>query len=275
MARYVTVDGVRTWYDERGDGEPLVLLHGGLTDSRDFTGNLDALADRFRLLLPERRGHGHTPDTPGPVTLELMARDTIAFLESGEHSRSRSVAEASTPNASVAGSRGVRLVGYSAGAMVALLVAVRRPDLVSRLVLISGAFDPAGMILLPVAGGEPPAPLVAAYAEVSPDGAGHFPAVIAKAASAAQEPGLSPADLGTVACRTLVIAGDDDIVTLEHTVALYRGLPDAELAIVPAASHLLLRERPALCTAMVADFLTGDRPSTMMPMRRAGFGAGG
>lgn len=81
MAAYVQVNGVPMWYDERGEGDPLVLLHGGLTDSRDFTGNLDTLASRFRLLLPERRGHGHTADAAGPITLEVMAQDTIAFLD--------------------------------------------------------------------------------------------------------------------------------------------------------------------------------------------------
>ena len=128
MANYVIANGVCMWYDDRGTGDPVVLLHGGLTDSRDFAGNLDALADTFRPLLPERRGHGHTPDVAGPITIELMAQDTAAFVDE------------------VVGNR-VRLVGYSAGAIVALWVAVRRPDLVERLVLISGAFDPDGFDL--------------------------------------------------------------------------------------------------------------------------------
>src|SRR5262245_21436442 len=99
MADYAHVNGVRTWYDERGNGEPLVLLHGGLTDTRDFSCNLAELATRFRLFLPERRGHGHTADVPGPITAEVMAQDTIAFLEK------------------IVG-RPAPLVGYSAGAIV-------------------------------------------------------------------------------------------------------------------------------------------------------------
>jgi pimeloyl-ACP methyl ester carboxylesterase len=251
MAGDVEVNGVPMWYDERGKGDPLVLLHGGFTDSRDFTGNLDTLASRFRLLLPERRGHGHTADVAGPITLEVMAQDTIAFLDKVVDGPAH-------------------LVGYSAGATVALRVAVGRPDLVDRLVLISGAFHRDGMILRPTADAEPPPQLVAAYAEVSPDGAEHLPVVIAKIAqSVAEEPGLIAADLGAVACRTLVMVGDDDIVTLEHTLALYRGLRNAQLAIVPAASHLLLLEKPELCTRLVTDFLTTDSTPTMMPIRRA------
>src|SRR5262249_23101623 len=143
MTEYIDVNGIHTWYDDRGAGDPVVLLHGGLTDSRDFRGNLDALAGGFRLLLPQPRGHGHTADVGGPIRVEVMAQDPIAFLEK------------------IVGER-VRLVGYSAGAVVALWVAVRRPDLVDRLVLVSGLFQPEGAILWPTAGASPPASLVAA-----------------------------------------------------------------------------------------------------------------
>jgi pimeloyl-ACP methyl ester carboxylesterase len=250
MPNHVELNGANTWYDDRGQGDPLVLLHGGLTDSRDFAGNLDALATRFRLLMPERRGHGHTADVDGPLTIEVMAQDTIAFLEE--------VVGGSAP-----------LAGYSAGAVVALWVAVRRPDLVERLVLISGAYHPGGMILRPTADATPPPPLVARYAEVSPDGADHFPVVLAKVAASVHESGLTPGDLLAVNCPTLVMAADDDIVNLDHTLALYRYLPDAQLCIIPATSHLLLHEKPELCTGIVADFLTTAPSPTLMPIRRA------
>ncbi len=251
MASYAELEGVKLWYDERGDGYPLVLMHGGFTDSRDFAGNLDNLASQFRLLLPERRGHGHTADVVGPITLEVMARDTIAFLD-------KVVGGAS------------HLVGYSAGAAVALRVALERPDLVNRLVLISCAFHSDGMIMRPTANGAPPPQLVAAYGEVSPDGGDHLPVVIAKIAQSLDEdPGIHATDLKAVGCRTLVLAADDDIVTLEHTVALYRGIPDAQLAILPEATHLLLFEKPRECTELVTQFLTSDPSPTFMPIRRA------
>jgi pimeloyl-ACP methyl ester carboxylesterase len=184
--------------------------------------------------------------------MDLMAADTIAFLDK------------------VVGGP-VRLVGYSAGGLVALLVARRRPDLVERLVLVSTAFDLDGMIYRPTVGGEPPAPIVDAYAEVSPDGRDHFPVVLAKIVEAvtSEESPLTAADLAEIGARTLVMVGDDDMVTLDHTLALYRGLADAELAVVPAATHLLLFEKPALCTELVAGFLTADRAPMMMPIRRA------
>jgi len=83
LASYIDLDGVRTWYDDHGAGDPLVLLHpgGGGVDSRAFAPNLDALAARFRTFTPERRGQGRTPDVDGPITFEAMAQDTIRFLE--------------------------------------------------------------------------------------------------------------------------------------------------------------------------------------------------
>ncbi|MEV4003040.1 alpha/beta hydrolase [Actinomadura sp. NPDC049753] len=243
-------DIVPMWHDQRGKGDPVVLLHGGLTDGRSFTGNLDGLADTFEIYLPDRRGHGRTPDAPGPITMELMARDTIAFLER------------------VVGGP-ARLVGYSAGGTVALWVAMRRPDLVERLVLISTAYDLDGLIFKPSADGEMPAELVDAYAEVSPDGRDHFPVVLGKIAhAAATEPRPDPAELRAVTARTLVLSGDDDLVTLDHTVALYRALPTAELAVLPNASHLLLMEHAEAVRAMVLAFLTTDASPTYMPIAR-------
>jgi pimeloyl-ACP methyl ester carboxylesterase len=250
IGKRVDLNGVDTWYEDRGVGETVVVMHGGFTDSRDFGGNLDRLTSRFRCLFPERRGHGHTPDVEGPISGEIMAADTIQFIER--------VVGAPVP-----------LIGYSAGAMVALWTAARRPDLVSRLVLISGAFGGDGMIFKPVADVPMPPPLITAYGEVSPDGVDHFPVVQAKIArAAAMDPGLTPDDLGRITCPALVVSADDDLVTLEHTIALYRGLPDAQLAIVPGSSHLLLHEKPEFCVNLVVEFLTQHPVRTLMPIRR-------
>jgi pimeloyl-ACP methyl ester carboxylesterase len=253
MSRYVELGGVRTWYDEQGEGEPLVLVHPGGADARAWAPNLDALAARFHVFTPERRGHGRTPDVEGPITYELMADDTIAFLER------------------VVGGR-AHLVGCSAGASVALLVALRRPDLARGVVLISGVFHRDGWIPSAIDPDAYPAEFLApGYAELSPDGPEHFPVVSAKLARMnREEPTLSASDLSGVTSRTLVMVGDDDEVTLEHAIAMYRGLPDAELAVIPRTSHGLLHEKPALCNEIIVDFLTNDPVATIAPVRRAG-----
>jgi pimeloyl-ACP methyl ester carboxylesterase len=254
MADYVLVDGMRTWYDEHGDGEPLVLLHpgGAGVDARAFGPNLSAFAARFHVYTPERRGHGHTPDVEGPITFEAMAQDTSRFLEA------------------VLG-RPTHLLGCSDGATVALLVALRRPELIRRLILVAGVFHYNGWLPLAIdPNNEPPEFLERLYGEVSPDGAAHYPIVVDKLARMhSQEPRLDVKELGSVECRTLVMVGDDDEVTLEHAIASYRGLPDAELMVVPGTSHGLLVEKSHLCNSVILEFLTTDPVPTMAPIRRA------
>jgi pimeloyl-ACP methyl ester carboxylesterase len=249
---YADVGGVQTWYAEHGTGDPLVLLHGAFTDASEFGATIPALAERFRLFTPERRGHGHTPDVPGPISYDLMAADTAAFLDELGIGRSH-------------------LVGHSDGANVALLVALSRPDLVGRLVLISANFHHDGLAadldLSDLAANDY---LADAYGQVSPDGRGHFPVIADKIyRMATTEPTLDESDLARVAVRTLVMAGDDDMISAEHTLRLYRGIPDSELAVVPGTSHALIIEKPDLCNRIILDFLAKDPVPTFMPMRRA------
>ena len=253
MASYVQLGDVRTWYAEHGAGNPLVLMHGGLGDARFFAPNIDALAERFHVYTPERRGHGHTPDVDGPITYQLMADDTIAFL----------VTIVGEP---------ADLVGHSDGAFVAMLVAMQRPELVKRLVMISGGFNKSGEA-------KPGTDLDVeqiveflgpSYGEVSPDGIDHFKVVVTKIGEmAAVEPNLQASDLANVPQRTLVMFSDDDLVTMTHVVETYDGLPNAELAVVPGTSHFLTQEKPALVNAILLDFLTNDPVPTIAAIRRA------
>jgi pimeloyl-ACP methyl ester carboxylesterase len=253
MAEYALLDGVRTWYETHGDGQPLVLLHpgGAGVDARAFGPNLGPLAAQFRVYTPERRAHGHTPDMAGPITFDAMAQDTMAFLET------------------VVGRR-AHVVGMSDGAIVALLVALRRPDLINRLVFVAGVFHFDGWLPHVIdPSNEPPEFLARLYAEVSPDGADHYQVVVDKLAQMhLAEPTLTTDDLGGVSNRTLVMVGDDDEVRLEHAVAMYRAIPDAELMVVPGTSHGLLIEKPDLCNNVIIEFLTEDPIPTMAPIRR-------
>ena len=106
--------------------------------------------------------------------------------------------------------------------------------------------------------------------EVSPDGADHYQVVVDKLARMHIDgPTLSADDLDQVRSRTLVMVGDDDEVRLEHAVAMYHGIPDAELIVVPGTSHGLLVEKPDLCNNVILQFLIEDPVPTMAPIRRA------
>jgi pimeloyl-ACP methyl ester carboxylesterase len=254
MADYVMLGEVNTWYDQAGQGTPLVLLHpgGAGVDARALRANFGPLAEHFRVYAPERRAHGRTADMAGPITFEAMAQDTITFIET------------------VVGGP-AHLAGISDGGIVALYVAVRRPDLVDRLALIASVFHFDGwapQVLDSAA--EPPAFLQRLYSELSPDGAEHYPVVVDKLAKMhASEPTFTTEDLAAVRSRTLVMVADDDEVVLEHAVAAYRAIPDAELMVVPGTSHGLMVEKPEFCNEVIVQFLAGDPVTQMAPIRRA------
>lgn len=241
---YVDVGVVRTYYEVHGVGDPLLLLHGGFCAVETFDGLTAALAARYRVHAPERRGHGRTADVEGPITYTAMAADTIAFMDA-------------------VGVSSAHLVGWSDGAVVALLVARERPDLVGKLVMIGQPvnFDgiPERMRAVLQQGLTTqmlPPMLEQLYAATSPDGPEHFDVVAEKLFALYRvEPDIALGELAGVAAPTLVMIGDDDLCTVGHAEALRRALPDAQLAVVPGASHGLPMEKPVLTAAIVLDFL--------------------
>lgn len=255
MAGYAELTNGRVWYDEHGQGEPLVLVHGGAVDSRFFDQNVGPLAERFRVITTDLWGHGRTADREGPFSLESFATDVAALIER------------------VAGGP-AHVLGHSIGSAVALTLAMRRPDLVRKLVQVSSGFSheaeiaPGGMGIDQMVESTV-AFLGARYGEISPDGQDHFSVVVRKDFElSSREPALTAQELGAVKHRTLVMVADDDITSLDHSLEFYRALPNSELAVVPGTSHFLLQEKPALCNAIILDFLTNDPVPTVAPVRR-------
>lgn len=244
QAGYVDVAGWPTWHEVRGEGPATVLLHGGFSGAAAWSAQAPALAEAgFRVYVPERRGHAHTPDRDGPLSYAVMAEDTIGYL------------------GQVAGGP-AHLVGWSDGAVVALLVAQQRPDLVGRLVLIGQYYNSAGRLPDPalenwLRTAQAMDLLRQGYDPVSPDGPGHFPVVYAKSmAMIDAEPELDLATMAAVAAPTLVLQGDRDVVTVEHSAAVAAALADARLAVLPG-THALPLELPGVVNPLLISFLRG------------------
>ena len=167
-ARYADVNGLRTYYEIHGkpDGEPVLLLHGGFGNANNFNAMRPALAEQYKLIVPERRGHGHTPDLPGPITYDNMAEDTVAFM-------------------AAIGLQRAHLVGWSDGAMVGLLVALQAPERVEKLAYLSQHVNSAGKRTAESGtvgwtAETAPVPIRRAYEKRSPDGPEHWPIVFEK-----------------------------------------------------------------------------------------------
>jgi pimeloyl-ACP methyl ester carboxylesterase len=168
--------------------------------------------------------------------------------------------------------RRAHLVGWSDGGIISLLVALRRPDLVDRMVLIGANFHFDGLADLDLPEDSPFArSIVEAYAERSPDGGEHFGEIFGRFMTMlTTEPTLTTDDLARITAPTLLMAGDDDAVLLSHTCQMYEAMPAGQLSIVPGTSHALPLERPDVTSRTVLDFLAAEvPPATLMPVRRA------
>jgi pimeloyl-ACP methyl ester carboxylesterase len=251
----ILVNNHPTWVKlPKKRGKTVLLLHGGLSQSSSLLRVLGPhLSKTFVLAAFDRRGHGKTADTNEPFSYDAMADETIAFIETLK--------------------RRVYLLGHSDGANVALLVAMRRPDLLRRVVLVGANFHHDGLV--PMTDFTPEsegfAEFAVGFARDSPDGVEHAAAVVEKSLELVKsQPTLSVDDLRGVSTPVLVMSGDDDVARLEHTVTMYESLAEAQLAIVPGASHAVLKEQTALCLSIIERFLLGPVPPvTRSPLRRA------
>jgi pimeloyl-ACP methyl ester carboxylesterase len=256
MGEYADLPELRMFYEVEGDGEPLVLLHGGFGGAYMFSQQIPMFSEHFRVFVPEQRGRGRTPDVPGPFTYQLLTDDIIAFLEKIVN-------------------HPAHIVGVSDGGIVGLYLAMKRPDILRKAVFIGANFHWNGIV--PGSGWTELAAEDEAwdmprqrYAALSPDGPEHWPVIFSKVQKmASKEPTFKVSDLGTVSIPVLIMSGDDDAISLEHTIAMYQALPEAQLAIIPGTSHAEFVEKPALVNQLILDFLTEEEPpSTLLPIRR-------
>ena len=243
----VEANGVDTYYEVDGpdDGGPVVMLHGGFVSNETWGAQRAALAERYRLYLPERRGHGRTPDVPGSLGFDVQAEDTIAFM-------------------AAVGLSSAHLVGWSDGGIIALEVALRRPDLIRSLVLIGAVAHVDGATAeaqkeLTAMTADALGPYVRdMYDRLSPDGPEHFEVVFERLVAVWRtEPTHELSELATIDAPTLIVVGDRDVVSVEHAAAMLRSIPNAQLAVVPGADHFLLFSKPELANRLFLDFLEG------------------
>src|SRR3989441_5034670 len=162
---HLQIRNSRVYYETSGGGEPLLLLHGGFGTVEDFASQAPVLAKHFKVVAFERPGHGHTADTAEPFSFDTMAAYTVDFIEALKLGATN-------------------LVGWSDGAIIALLVAISRPDLVKRLVSVSGLFNASSQSpedlnwirsLTPESFRKNMAAILKRYDQNSPDRAAHFP----------------------------------------------------------------------------------------------------
>lgn len=197
----ITVNGVRLWYEDRGEGRPLLLVHGNGESSEIFDRVIPALAEHFRVIAVDSRCHGRSQD-PAAITYDLMARDLIDLIRTlGLH---RPI-----------------FYGFSDGGIVGLLIAMKEPELLGKLIVSGANLNPGGLRWITRLGIR----------------LEHMRYPSKLTGLMLREPDISPEALGKIQVPTVVLAGSRDVVKPGHTRLIARSIPGSTLRILPGEGH--------------------------------------
>ena len=263
LGQYADVNGIKLYYETHGAGKPLILLHGGLGAIEMFGPNLPALASGRQVIAVDLQGHGRTADIDRPLSVELMADDIAALIKHLKLER---------PD----------IMGYSLGGGVALLTAIRHPELVGKLVLVStpikrSAFYPdilaqQGQVTAAAAEAMKQTPMYQLYASIAPRPE-DWGRLLGKIGAAMKNDFDFSKDVAGIKATTLVVAGDADIFPPAHAVEVFgllgggkrdggwdgSGQPKSKLAILPGLTHYTIFSAPALASTVIP-FLDAPAP---------------
>lgn len=231
--QFVHANGVNMYYEAHGQGEPLLLIHGGTLTADSWQPYLAAFAEHYRVITPDTRGHGRSDNPTGTMSYRLLADDMAAFVRALDLYKPL-------------------IAGYSDGGQIALEIGMRYPDLPQALV-VGGAwfkFTPTYRAWLRdiVGDEESPEMDIARFAREHPEwaawleqtyGPDDWKRLLTQIKPMWATPlNYTPDDFAQVVAPTLVLLGDrDGIVTMEEAVEMYGLLPTAELAVIPGADH--------------------------------------
>ncbi len=262
---HVEVDGINYYYEVRGKGEPLLVLHGGLGSIDMFRPILPELSQRRQVIGVDLQGHGRTTLGTRPISLAAIGADMAVILDR-------------------LGYRSVDVLGYSMGGGVALQLAAQHPDKVRRLALVSAGFAQDGFypemltMQAQVSGAMADAmeetPMYKTYRAVAPT-PGDFPRLLDAMGAWMRTPYDFSAAVAKLTMPVMIVFGDSDMYRPEHVVAFYKllggGLRDAgwqretmaknRLAILPGLTHYDIFLAPELA-ATVMPFLNGEKRRT-------------
>lgn len=259
----VEVNGMQMYYEVSGEGDPLVILHGAYMNIPSMGKIVSRLSETHKVYAIEFQGHGRTTDIDRPITYPNLADDVAVFMDA-------------------VGIEKADVFGYSMGAAAALQLAIRHPEKVDQLVGASLAYDasgwqPAFIEFIPqmspamFVGG----PMEEEWKKLAPNKDG-FNALVEKLIALEKEPMQWEEDVKALKSPVLIIAGDADVSTLEHNVAMFRllggggmgdmgvPLPASRLAILPATSHTAVINQTELLYGVIEPFLKGEVPAGFM-----------
>ena len=251
LEHYVQVNGLNMYYEDYGSGQPLLLLHGGLATSQMWHPHLATLTAHFRVITPDSRGHGRTDNPTGEFSYSLMADDIAAFIKALNLTRPL-------------------VLGYSDGGQIALELGMRYPTLTGALIAGAAGYNSGdNHTFLNFMGIEGPGVVnTEQFRKENPgwveflkmeharaDNADYWQTLLEQISTMWWTPlDYTAADLQKITESVLVFVGDrDEGVPAEQAVEIYQLIPNAELAVLPNATHFSAVDE--LSSSVVLDFL--------------------
>ena len=252
---YADVNGIKLYYEIQGSGKPLVLLHGGLGAIEMFGPNLTALAKGRQVIGVDLQGHGRTADIDRPLSVQFMADDIAALIKH-------------------LGLQSADIMGYSLGGGVALQTAIRHPEVVNKLVVVSTPFRrngfypdilvQQGQVTAAAAEGMKQTPMYQMYASLAPRPQ-DWARLLGKIGDAMKVDFDLSEQIKGIKARTLIVAGDADIFPPAHAVEMFAllgggqrdagwdgsGRPKSRLAILPGVTHYTMGTEPAMAAVAI------------------------
>jgi pimeloyl-ACP methyl ester carboxylesterase len=255
---HIEANELKIYYEAYGEGEPLLLIHGGTATSQSWASHLPAFTEHFRVFAPDSRGHGRTDNPTGELDYRVMADDVATLVDA-------------------LGLQRPLVLGYSDGGQIALELGIRYPGLARAVVLggtqfrFSEAYLEDVWGLWGIAEGEEVDPaklereqpewvsyLSEAHGHVY--GPEYWKTYVKQIASLWLTPlNYTPEDLAKIADPVLILVGDRDGACTEDAPELFRLLPNAELAVAPGSDHSFIEAKAGLFDALALDFLVRYR----------------
>ncbi len=218
---YAAVNGINLYYEIYGEGEPLVLIHGGgSTIQSNFKRVIPLFAKNRKIIAVELQAHGRTSDRDAGVTFEQDADDVAALL------KYLNVVKAD-------------FLGFSNGGTTTMQIAIRHPQVVNKIILASALAKRSGVppqfwdFMKQASLDNMPAPLKEAYLKVNPSQKGLQAMHDKDAQRMMVFKDIADEKIAAIKVPTLIIIGDKDVITPEHALQLHRLIANSELAIIP------------------------------------------
>jgi pimeloyl-ACP methyl ester carboxylesterase len=246
--KYIDINDIRIYYETYGEGEPLLLLHGNGGSIENFLLQIPEFSKHFKVIALDSRAQGRTTDSDKEISYTLMASDMAALIDKLN-----------------LGS--VYVVGWSDGGIIGMELAYAHPDKVKKLVTIGANYsnknyDAHGNNIrmdskdtLVIRSRKFAEKYKNTLERLSPNPE-KIPEIRRKLKNLMEKyPNFTEKQLQEIKTPTLVIVGDHDIISLDHTVSLFASLPHSELFVIPGATHIVPVEQPDLLNSVIVHFL--------------------